>query len=247
MVGLVLAIAAWFLPHFPVFIGAYGCGALFWLAGWGLSQVDREPRASPSVSLPWRILSPLLLLLAAFHFDAGRILLNGIGFRHDTDSGIVNISNLALFPACAACMLASTSRRIPAISWVKLTAAVIPVVCAVYLLAVNRLAENPRWVFAAVCAGAGLLTWNVSTRWIEAAGQWFGSISYGFYLCHFPLLFLVRSLPLPNGTPATFAFRAVLWAFLSVTTAWVLERQLQPFVVSRWRVSRPPALAPFET
>jgi len=59
---------------------------------------------------------------------------------------------------------------------------------------------------------------------------WFGSISYAFYVVHFPLLYIVNACPLPKATVAGFVESLVIWGAATLALSWLLEMRFQPWV-----------------
>lgn len=226
-----LAIAGWVVPDFPVFLSGYAVGWIFWSLGWWISN---QPVASDIKGSQGPVLSGILLLMATHHFASGQVFLNGLGFPGPKPPGMVNLSNLALLPACTLCLIGSARRLVPGWRLIQFTAFAIPVLTLALLVMVGRLGENARWVVAAAFTLIACLTFKVTQpRWLGRLAP-FGSISYGFYLIHFPLLFVVQRLPIPSGSAIAFSCRVLLWLLLSIGCAWLLEKQLQPWIRNRW-------------
>jgi peptidoglycan/LPS O-acetylase OafA/YrhL len=55
-----------------------------------------------------------------------------------------------------------------------------------------------------------------------------GALSYGLYVIHYPILMLFRRIDYFSGTWITFAIRFFLFMTLSIISAYILEKKLQP-------------------
>lgn len=228
---LLLGAVAWSVPHAPVFLCSYAVGWLFWMSGWWLSE--QPPSLDASRRLP--LLSVVLLLLSAHHFECGVLLLNTLHIPHQDPVGVVNIGNLALLPICCLCLITVTRHTVSKILYRALATAAfaLPIGALLVLIGLGRLQENPRWIAAATYAVLAVIAALLpETKGIARLAP-FGRISYGFYLIHFPMLFLVERLHLPGGTGASFLLRAVIWFGLSLFAAWLLECRFQPMIRKR--------------
>jgi len=101
------------------------------------------------------------------------------------------------------------------------------------MLWTGRLWTEPSWITGgvAVLLAALALPWRAS-GWVKSFGG-LGSISYAFYLVHFPLLFIVQRSPLPSGTIPAYFLRIGVWAGLALSLAWFLEQRFQPWIKAR--------------
>jgi peptidoglycan/LPS O-acetylase OafA/YrhL len=80
-----------------------------------------------------------------------------------------------------------------------------------------------------------LLCLFVRSPWLEKlgkhvikAGIWLGSLSYGVYLVHYPLLIAFNKVSYLSGTWQTFTVRFALLIALTIGLSYVLEKVLQP-------------------
>ena len=73
------------------------------------------------------------------------------------------------------------------------------------------------------------INWLLEEFMRKGAGV--GSISYGIYIVHFPILSLFQKMTLCSGTGIDFLGRFVLFVALTLAAAYFLEKKLQPFAV----------------
>lgn len=57
-----------------------------------------------------------------------------------------------------------------------------------------------------------------------------GVISYGLYIVHFPILYLISQIVVCSGTPLTYSVRLVCFLLLSIWAAFILEKRFQPWI-----------------
>jgi peptidoglycan/LPS O-acetylase OafA/YrhL len=219
-------VLAWFVPSvMPLFIASYACGWIFWAAGWWLAQqptIDGSPDPVPLAS--W-----VLLIFAGHNIAGVNRIMNALHLFSD-DSGIVSIGDLGLLPSILLVLAAVTHRRLPHRRIVEAAAwglCLIPIAGMVWK---GRLFWHGEWVVGTgTVALAALLLPFRSTGWLRPFA-WLGGISYAFYVVHFPLLYLVRSLPLPPATWEGFTERSLVWVALVLGLSWLLEKRFQPWV-----------------
>ena len=61
-----------------------------------------------------------------------------------------------------------------------------------------------------------------------------GSVSYGLYIVHVPLLYLMHQLaPSFSGTALTYGLRLAVFVAAALGMAYWLEKKLQPWVKGR--------------
>ncbi|MEL7038535.1 MAG: acyltransferase [Cyanobacteria bacterium J06592_8] len=223
--SLTVSILGWFIPSFPQFLSSYASGWIFWLIGlWLAWRV--EPNLDRSPKFP--LISYLLLLGATNHFATGKIVLNGLGFPNSA-AGIVNLSDLFLLPICLMIMVVITNRQLPGKSQLNLLCFTLPILNILFLVTMGRLLENLRWGMAALYTIVALIIFGYKQKAnILEKLTYIGSISYGFYVLHIPMMHLVKTdFPL-QGSVSSFCLRLLTWFALTVGFSSLLELVMQP-------------------
>ncbi len=218
-----------FIPIFPTIVSGYAAGWLFWLFGLWLAW--KKPRSQAFTKIP--LLSYLLLYIATDKLDIGKVLLNDFGLATSRLAEI-SISDFVYFPLCALLFASLTQRKLPHARWYATIAITLPLAHSVYLLASGRLIGNETWLIAVahLVLGLALWRWQVSPNILKHLA-FFGSISYGIYVFHMPILNFMHRLSIFSGSPITFTIRALIWAGLTIMTAYLLELKIQP-IIKRW-------------
>jgi peptidoglycan/LPS O-acetylase OafA/YrhL len=223
------ALLGWFAPRFmPLFLASYGCGWLFWAAGWWLARLPELPNAAPRAPVTtW-----LLLIFAGHQLGGVTRILNVLGF-HCNDAGMVTLGQIGLLPPILLLIAAIGNRRLPAASFISALAWLLCLVPLAGMLWTGRLWTNFPWMTGgvAVLLAAVALPYR-SNAWLLSFA-WLGNISYAFYVVHLPLVFVVRDLPLPVGTMPAYLLRLLVLAVLTLALSWLLERRFQPWIKAR--------------
>lgn len=221
--ALMIAIIGWMSPTFPQILSAYASGWIFWL--FGLMLAWRKPVHNSKHKIP--LLSYFLILAATNHFYSGKILLNGIGFANQ-DALIINLSDLALLPICLLIIFSITG-HIENNKLLQIVSLSIPISTTILLVSMGRLLSNPNWIISSVYTVLSLLLWFFKTNPnFLAKLSYFGSISYGFYVLHMPIMYFIHDYFPFSGSPFSFTIRAITLFLLTTSICIVLELVMQP-------------------
>lgn len=228
IVSCSLGLIGWLMPSFPSVVSGYAAGWVFWLAGLWLAW--RIPEGKQVQKIP--LVSYFCILAATDHFSTGKIILNGLGFPN-AEHTIVNISDLILLPICLLLIACITNRYFSKIKWIEKISFLLPICNVIMLLIFGRLFENTSWTMASAYVLAALLCYKFTPRvnWLEKL-SYIGSISYGIYILHMPIMHLIHDYFPFSGSPFTFYLRALLWFTLVIGLSHLLERWMQPQIKS---------------
>ena len=229
IVSLFIACIFPFIPAIPPIISGYAAGWVFWLFGLWLAW--KKPRITKSVTVP--LFSYLLIYISTDKLTILKVLFKDLGL---TNLGIaeISITDFVYFPLCAILFAAITQRHIPYRRLLMAIAIAIPIIQIIYLLITSKLISDQNWIIAALqmLLGLALFGWRVSPDLLSRL-TFIGSISYGIYVFHMPIMTLLQKVTAFSGSPITFVSRIIIWAALTIGISYLLELKLQP-LIKRW-------------
>jgi peptidoglycan/LPS O-acetylase OafA/YrhL len=227
--ALVAGALGWMSPGImPLFIASYASGWIFWAAGWWLARQPAAAQAGDRVPLA----SWILLIFCSHHIAGLYRAFNLIGL-YCKDGGMVTIADLGLLPSALLVLAALAHRRLPHRGLLEAAAWAVCAVPVAGMIFTGRLTSHADWVVGAAALALSVIILPFrSQAWLRPF-EWFGGISYAFYVVHFPLLYLIRLAPFPTTTLVGFASRLVVWIALVLGISWLLERRFQPWIKGR--------------
>ena len=227
--ALIVACLSPMIPAFPKIISGYAAGWVFWLFGLWLAW--KKPRSESFTKSA--LFTYILLYIATDKLEIGKIIIKDLGLA-TTKLAEINITDFVYFPLCALLFASLTQRRLPYFRWFSAIAIALPLVHVSYLLATNRLIDNQGWLIASaqMFLGLALLGWQVSPKIFDKL-TFFGSISYGIYVFHMPIMNLMHKVPSLSGSPLSFILRILIWASLTIGFSYLCELKIQP-IIKHW-------------
>ena len=246
IIAFVVAILNYFLYaklHTPV-ITAYGFGFIYWLLGLGLSRSF----AATAVDKPrfQVLLGCLLLVLCVEEYNLFSVVLRrafssvGVTFmfpgNYSPKIAALNLFDLSYLPFALIIIITFIGKRFP---YRLLFLQVLAGICAATLLYHVARSPLPKIAFVqpALYTLFALVCLLVRSAWLENAGRhvmrvgiWLGSLSYGIYLAHFPVMLLFGRITAFSNTWQYFIIRVILFVLLSVCLGYILEKVIQPRV-----------------
>jgi peptidoglycan/LPS O-acetylase OafA/YrhL len=226
MCALIVAFMPIIFPGFPRIISGYAAGWIFWLFGLWLAW--KKPKSQALNKFP--LISYILFYIAIDKLEIGKILLKDLGLVTIKLSEI-SIVDFVYFPLCALFIASLTQRKLPNARLYILTSVVLLFIHTIYLLNSGRLLNNVDFLIAVthMFVGFALLRWKISPD-IFGYLSFLGSISYGIYAFHMPILnFMSNILPF-SGSPITFLIRIFIWAGLTIFISCFFELKTQPLL-----------------
>ena len=248
-VALVVALgnfALFPILHTPI-ITSYSYGLIFWILGLALSQVLVNAKVDkPSYRV---LLSCLLFILCIDQFNLFDTLMHkavnathiNVYFPKDIywDKLAVHIFDLAYLPFALLIILVFIGKHVPYRLWLLRGLFAFSAINLLYVAkhAYSGDLDYGTYTLPTIFLLAALVCLFVPSAGLEKLGQrvvkvgiWLGSLSYGIYLVHFPLLLLFSRITIFSGTWLTFAVRFVLLMLLTVGLGYWLEKVVQPRV-----------------
>lgn len=232
--------------HAPL-ITSYMFGFTFWLAG---AAVARYFRYHVQFHVTYtQLLGALFFLVALYHFDVAVTVLSKIEdnshghllYPAGTEWGIsaITFQDFALLPYCIFLLLIFVAKDYKYRKVLGAVLILLPLYVFRYLAHNYGVKDLSNWVIPTLCYLLSLVFYL-----LPSAGETFtrplvklmiraGSISYGLYIIHFPLFYIMMRVEAFSGTPFTWTVRLACYLAMCVAAAYWLEKLYQP-KVRRW-------------
>jgi peptidoglycan/LPS O-acetylase OafA/YrhL len=236
--SVVLGVLGTLLQVQPLALVSLAYGAAFWFAGLMLSRLPRRPGPPRyGTMLAW-----LLLLLAYQRLNPLGKALHVLSQYFDEKTIVfferpINFTDLAHLLLGVPLLACFGNRTAPWLPWLERLAFAAP---GAYLLAAGLAGRLDlfMWLPAGAYAGAGAAyllrcSWAAVAAKVVRGLQPLGSISYGVYVIHYPLLGLLNELPVFGSRVASWSVRLAGYFAVVLAVSWLLERRLQPWLKQR--------------
>lgn len=212
---ILFALVAFFttvIESLPGILSGYSAGYCFWLSGLLLSRLKLTEQSTKQ-----SFLSIIFLLIAYNELAIGKILLNGFGLTH-SHFNIVSVADLIALPICFLIIQLFSGRYVIYQRLLLLIVFTLPIVTLGYLIFLNRVLENIHWITALITTILGVLM-LVKKQDLKIFNRlaFFGSISYTFYIIHYPIAYALK------GIMDSSVFALILWIILSLGASYIIE------------------------
>jgi len=205
------------------FLSWYFNGFYFWALGLLLAWDVFKLRQKLPNSVPF--LSLLFLQLCMHHLGIGEIILHIMGVHTSS-----NINWLFDLPFCMMIMCVLTGKDNRFIRYNKILVYSLPACVFGYLVFHHRITEDTRWIMCLIFWVLSLVFFfeeKVSSLLMTKLTL-VGKISYGLYLLHVPIAYIVRKYVLFGNPTEDFLIKYILWISITFGLSILLEMVLQP-------------------
>ena len=229
---LTLSLISFFILKNPL-LNAYSTGFIFWLTGLFISRLSlSDTRYSAN-----NIISKLLLFccyevlnpIRPIAFKLGLTLLSAEYFRN-----VITIYDLGHVFICITLFAPFINRKIPAIKSVNIISYLLPVITMGYFFYQGKLFSVPYLAIPTVIYLFSVILKFVNFEYSFSSASvllLLGKISYGIYIIHMPILFLISKIQMDNiNVIAAYLTKCVLILAASVGSAYFLEMKFYPHV-----------------
>ncbi|PZU93771.1 MAG: hypothetical protein DCE90_15890 [Pseudanabaena sp.] len=223
--SLVIACVFPFIPAIPSIISGYAAGWIFWLFGLWLAW--KKPRSEEIRKFP--LVAYMLIFIATDKLSIVKTLLEALELTK-LNLAQINITDFVYLPLCLLLFSALTQRRIPCVRWLNAIAIALPLAHTTYLLVIGQ--QYALFGGFHLALGIALWGWRSSPD-IFHKFTFFGSISYGVYVLHMPIMNFMSYVPFFSGSVFSFIVRVLIWAGLTIGISYLLELKLQP-IIKNW-------------
>ena len=191
------------------------------------------PHHAHDISVP--LVSYLLLFLATSEFHLGAVILGALQLGNPNPN-YVSLQDLTSLPICIAIVATVANRPSKLNRWLHMIAFAIPLIAVAYAFIFKGGVKSEAWAIGTfeVVAAIALLWWRTKTDILKKLA-FFGSISYGLYVLHLPIMVIIRDY-FPNmisGNLGSFLIRLVIWSLSTISLAYLLEIKIQP-MIKKW-------------
>ena len=234
---------AYLFPRFgSPLVSSYAFGFGLWLCGLALARYLRTPKPIASYA---SMASFLFLFLAIGKLDAPVTIFNQIAsialgrdlsLLPSDQPGVVAFRDFGYLPYCLLIIIAFSGRQVKLFKQVQLVLLALPILTYYYYYKHWDASTVSIIFLPTLFYGLAILLFMFPHQFEVLAHKLIhaliptGSISYGLYIVHFPILFAFAHLQSFSGTGFTFAARTVCFLAICAIAAYLLEKKFQPWV-----------------
>ena len=234
VICLVIGMLNAYLPYSPI-ITAYSFGYCFWLLGLYMARGLNESNSKLNLPACMFYILGIENIIGKTSFFNITVLISKIKAPVEKNDlriwsqHMITLNDLLLIPYCFVLVLffAGKDFRYKAIFFIVLQ--ILPVFL-VYSAFKHTINIDPQFYFGMVCLIIALFMYfvHLPDGYLRQTGLKSGSISYGLYIIHFPILFLFGRISLANDNLFFYIIRVILYLLITLLAAWILEKKLQP-------------------
>lgn len=234
-------------PDVPL-LSSYAFGFTFWLVGLGLAHSAKQ---LPDFQTSYQFLIGMLLVLLSMYkfniletvFLKGMRLLTGEAlFFRPSDyfaETQARFKDMAFLPYAAVYILLFADKALPRRRALLIFLFGLPALTFIYLGLRYRELDMSSYVLASFFYVIGIIAMLVKSEVLEQYSQSLvkpliklGSISYGVYIIHIPILVIFNKVEFFSGSAFTYWVRFALAISVAIIVSYWLEKKFQPRVRS---------------
>lgn len=225
-------ILIWIFNPLPDIWSGYLAGWFFWLLG--LFFAWRVPSNAVMGKVP--LLSIFLLFFANKELRLGANILDILNLNNPGEAA--TFGDLAFLPICGL-LFAVVANRAVSRNVYRLLLAIsllMPFAVVSYGFIKNRGFRSDNYAISAIEIFLAILfCWVKINPSILSHFAFWGSISYGIYIFHTPLIYLVRDNFFAAGNAWSYLLRAIVCTILTVSLSYLMDIKLQPKIRNWFR------------
>lgn len=231
VITFLISIFSYFLYNYlnTHIINGYSTGFLFWISGLIIAKYGTKKNSNKNYSL---LISHLLLLYAI----TGIINNSGLTDAFRNFQYTINFSDLIFLPYCIMFVVLFAELEFKYQKQLALLLYLAPILLLPYVWKVYK-HGHPTVLVPIFTYFLSLVLFFYKFSVIEKIGKtlidqgiWLGSISYGLYIIHFPILVSFSKVYWSSGSFFTFSLRFLLYLLIVIFAAYLLEKKYQPFM-----------------
>ena len=240
---IAIAICFRFNNNIPPFLTSYLCGASIWLFGVILAS---QPRNETGFDYG-KMLGLLFLFLAYGRMNLGYSVIEktSIDFTAIQVPSFferaISFADLTNMVICIPLLCHFTDRRVTGLIWLERAALSMPFFYTMAYLSSGKIHNQQLFNTFIIPFMLYLIAISIyfsSNRWDTIGKKLImkliplGSISYGIYVIHFPLIAMFHSITILSGSGFTFSLRILVYLIIILIIGWFLEKKFHPMVKS---------------
>jgi len=245
--SLILGLANYFFyPYLntPI-ITSYAFGFIFWIAGLFISKYFTEKEAVTNYKL---LVSNLFLFISLVYYNVFASIFNRIVlvlFKHNIAFSeninwakkIILFSDLSYLPYCVLSVLLFSNRQFKYKKIIVICMQILPAYTLFFIFKSIQVINVAEIIVSTICYIISLFLFFIKAEYLSFlskkiihCGIWLGSISYGIYIIHFPILVIFKQIFVFSGSLFSFLVRLGAFLFLTVVSSFMLEKRFQPWI-----------------
>lgn len=223
----ILSFSLWYYPY-PAYLEAYLVGFSFWIFGMWLSRFPVTSQVNPN-----EILATFLLILSSEYLNLFNVIISKIPVFHNPGvylQSIINFKDIGSLPVCIFTLLTFTGVNEKFRKYFFLLVYSSSFVHLAYLLISGSFFKTEIFLIPSFLLVSALITHYLKSIRINLDFLvWTGSISYGLYVIHAPVMYSFKYIPFLGQNRGLFILRVIVIISIVLGMSYVLEKKMQPF------------------